>query len=198
MTSTVPAPSAVPGGEGEPEVDLSGYQAVHRALLADLAEACAAVDRVAGAVGSPPAAQVSALTTYVRELCTVTREHLDWEDRLLWPLVAGSSGPAVDLSDLADDHAVLAPLLARALSTSAALAEDPGDGARVDALAGALAELRELLAEHLADEERAVLPAIRQYVRAGDYRRVERAAVAAGSREHRSWLARHGLTHHDR
>ena len=193
MTSTVPAPSAVPHGEGEPEVDLSGYLAVHRALLTDLAEACAAVDRVAGAGGSRAAAQASALTTYVRELCTVTRDHLDWEDRLVWPLVAASAGPAVDLSDLADDHAELAPLLARALATSAALADDPGDAGRAAALAGALGELRELLAEHVADEERAVLPAIRQYVRTGDYRRVQRAAFAAGSPEHRAWLDRHGL-----
>ena len=188
MSRTVPAPSAVPRREGDVEVDLSGYQAVHRALLTDLAELTAAVDAVASAGGSPSSAGAGAVATYVRELCTVTRDHLDWEDREVWPLLASSAGPAVDLSDLTDDHAVLSPLLALARSTSGALADDPGDATRVAALAGRLAELRDLLTEHVADEEAAVLPAIRQYVSVADYRRAERAAFAGVTPAQRVWL----------
>ena len=196
MSRTVPAPSAFPRRDGEPEVDLAGYQAVHRALLTDLAELTAAVDRVRSAGGSPSGAGASSFATYVRELCTVTRDHLDWEDRAVWPLLASSAGPAVDLSDLTDDHAVLAPLLARARSTSAALADSPGDGARLTALAGGLAELHDLLAEHVADEEAMVLPAVRRYVSVGDYRRAERASFGSATPAHRVWLLG-WLDHHD-
>jgi hypothetical protein len=132
---------------------------------------------------------------YVVRLCTEIAFLHEAEDRVLWPVVAASAGAAVDLSELADDHHVLRPLLVRARSAAVALQEAPTDPDAACRLAGPMTDLAALLAEHACDAERELFPCVARFVSVADY-------AAAVSRIRRDlgirrltwvlpWLAQH-------
>ena len=96
MSSTT-TPAVTPRRDGEPEVDLTGYRLVHRAMLADTRAVADLADRVAGGSVVLTAARATALREYVGELCHEIHTHHDSEDRIIWPVIAASAGAAVDL-----------------------------------------------------------------------------------------------------
>ena len=75
--------------------------------MADLA------DRVAGGTATLGGDRATALRRYADRLCVEIGSLHDAEGGELWPVVAASAGSAVDLSDLADDHHAIDPVLAR-------------------------------------------------------------------------------------
>jgi hypothetical protein len=130
-----------------------------------------------------PAAAL-ALRRYTAALLTQVYIRHHGEEGFLWPLLAATAGPAVDLAPLADDW--------QAINAAAGLAHQ--------ALAGPLAGLRlpvrrlaGLLDAHLTDAEQQVFPALRRYLPADAYRWAERQiwqnASAADRRFAAPWLA---------
>ncbi len=179
MTSTAPFPLRTRTSQ-EPEPDLTPIVVVYRAMRQDPARLAARLDRPA----EPAAAH--ALRRYTAALLTQIHTRHRGEEGFLWPLLAATAGPAVDLAPLADDR--------QAIDAAAGLARQ--------ALAGPLAGLRLpvrslawLLDAHLTDAERQVFPALRRYLPAAAYRWAEHQiwlnATAADCRFAAPWLARH-------
>ena len=105
-------PAVTPRRDGDPEVDLTAVRLVHRAMLADVRAVADLADRVAGGTATLRD-RGTALRRYADRLCAEIDSLHDAEGGELWPVVAASAGAAVDLSDLADDHHAIDPVLAR-------------------------------------------------------------------------------------
>jgi hypothetical protein len=120
------------------------------------------------------------------------RTHHQNEDEILWPVLAATAGPAVDLAPLTDDHRTIRAAADRASQALASFRVAPGTLAELHAL---FSQLRDLLDEHIADEEQQILAATRRYLPADVYRWCEqqtrRKAALPGLRFTAPWLARH-------
>jgi iron-sulfur cluster repair protein YtfE (RIC family) len=194
MSSTT-TPAVTPRRDGEPEVDLTGYRLVHRAMLADTRAVADLADRVAGGSVVLTAARAAALREYVGELCHEIHTHHDAEDQIIWPVIAASAGAAVDLGELTDDHSVIDPMLARARTAATALATAPDDLEAACRLASAMTEMFTLLDEHIGEEEREVFPVITRFVSVGDYSRAEEELRRGVAFIHLRWVVA-WLAHH--
>jgi hypothetical protein len=177
MTNGPPfAPSA--RRPADPEPDLTPLLVRHRAIRADMARLAGVIAESAPAVWAG-AARLGALRRYRTALFTEIASHFDDEDGILWPVIAAAAGPCVDLAPLTDDHQEIGAALGRA-------ARDP-TRTRVR-------ELRDMLDEHIADEEDHILPAMHNYLPALAYRWCEeqswRRASLAALRFRAPWLAR--------
>ena len=96
-------------------------------------------------------------------------EHHRKEDDILWPVIAASVPAGVDLAGLSDVHGVLDAVLLR---THDALRTFATPGVQeAGALAAALTELADDLDAHIAQEEAAVFPVIREFVSEPDLAR---------------------------
>ena len=179
-----PRPARGPAG---PPPDLTPLLVRHRAIRADTARLAAVLAKIA-AEGTAAlwagAAGRGALRRYGAALFTEITSHLDDEDGILWPVIAAAAGPCVDLAPLTDDHQAIGAALGRAGRTRA--------GWRLSSRAAS--ELRDMLDEHIADEEAHVLPAMRGYLPADAYRWCEEQswhrARLADLRFRAPWLAR--------
>jgi iron-sulfur cluster repair protein YtfE (RIC family) len=157
---------------------------VHRAIRADLSRLIASIDELADR-GGPPAGRVRAIGRYTTALLAEIRGHHDNEDEIVWPVLAVAALQAVDLGPLTDDHRAIEATVGRAGQALGSLGE----------LRARLGELLDMLDEHMADEERQVLPAMRRYLHAETYRWCEmqaRRTTSLGRLRFRApWLARH-------
>ncbi|MFI5907837.1 hemerythrin domain-containing protein [Dactylosporangium sp. NPDC051541] len=162
------------------EPNLVGITVNHRSMVGD-ARRFADVTR-AIADGHVPAtpARAKAIHRYLLTLCDGIHHHHQAEDDVLWPILNATAGAEVDLAELTDDHAQLDPLLDRIRTQSAALAAAPADRDAAARLADSLATLRDLLDEHIEDEERTVFPVIRRYVSGAQWQQVETAVRKGG------------------
>jgi hemerythrin-like domain-containing protein len=145
----------------------------HRVMLRDARRLTALAESLAAKTTTADPARGKAIGEYVADYCDSIHHHHSAEDDVLWPVLAASAGPHVDLAELSGDHAALDPLLARVRAAAAAFAARPTSEDAATALAVELAELRDVLDEHIADEEASVLPAIEEYVSVQDWNRVE-------------------------
>jgi Hemerythrin HHE cation binding domain len=189
--------------ENEP----SGLLLAHRAMLRDLdrlAELTAslatpgpasgpAAGPASGPVGSPAGGSVraaaggtvlgrrraAAIAGYLSDLCDSIHHHHSAEDDVLWPVLERSAGAHVDLTELTDDHAVLDPKLAAIRAGAAALRTRRTVSAD---LAADVADLRDTLHEHIADEERTIVPLIKRYVSDREWAEVEAAIRRRGAK----------------
>ncbi|MBU2666237.1 hemerythrin domain-containing protein [Actinoplanes bogorensis] len=156
----------------------TGLLLAHRAMLRDL-DRCA--ELTAGLARNSPRLdrkRAAAIAGYLSDFCDSIHHHHSAEDEVLWPVLERAAGAHVDLTELTDDHAVLDPKLARIRSGAAALKA----GHIVSAeLAADLADLRDTLHEHIADEERTIVPLIKQYVSDDDWNRVEASIRKRGA-----------------
>ncbi|GAA4813637.1 hypothetical protein GCM10023200_59280 [Actinomycetospora chlora] len=164
--------------------DLLGITLGHRAMCADtrrLADLAAGIvtgdERVDRARGV-------ALARWIGRVADEIHHHHEAEDDVLWPVLERWAGDRVDLAALTDDHAALDPLLAevRAAAEAVALlpADDvPGHPAAVT-LARRLGTLADLLAEHIAEEERDLFPIILAHVPQSEWHAVEAAVRDRG------------------
>ncbi|SEL61514.1 Hemerythrin-like domain-containing protein [Blastococcus sp. DSM 46786] len=170
---TTPPVPVTPRTEGDPRPDTLGMRLAHRAMLRDVRRLTDLLQQVAAGRTAVEAKRAAGIAGYVGDYCDSVHHHHSAEDDALWPVLAASAGPSVDLAELSDDHAALDPLLDRIRAGAAAFAARPADEDAVTALAVDLAELRDTLEEHIADEEASVLPAIEQHVSVGDWAAVE-------------------------
>ncbi|NEK57029.1 hemerythrin domain-containing protein [Geodermatophilus sabuli] len=165
--------TVTPRTEGDPRPDTIGMRLAHRVMLRDARRLTALAERLAATATTADAARGAAIAGYVADYCDSIHHHHSAEDDVLWPVLAASAGPHVDLTELSDDHAALDPLLSRVRAAAAAFAARPASEDAATALAVELADLRDTLVEHITDEEAAVLPAIEEYVSVQDWNRVE-------------------------
>lgn len=170
--TTAPFP-VTPRAAGDPRPDTLGMRLAHRAMLRDARRLTELAETLASGATSADRARGAAIGRYVADYCDSVHHHHSVEDDVLWPVLAASAGPHVDLAELSDDHAALDPLLDRIRAGAAAFGARPADEDAATALAVDLAELRDTLDEHIADEEASVLPAIEEHMSVGDWAAVE-------------------------
>ncbi len=189
MTSTPPFPLRVKTA-AEPEPDLTSVVVVHRAIRQDLRRLAACLAQIAGR-GVPPS-QARAIGRYTAALLAEIRAHHENEDEVLWPVIAATAGQAVDLAPLTDDHRAIEAAAGRASQALASFRAQPGASAELHA---SVTGLRDMLDEHITDEEEQILPAIRRYLPAEAYRwcekQIQRKAPRPGLRFTAPWLARY-------
>lgn len=160
--------------------DLLGITLGHRAMCADtrrLADLAARIVRGEERVDSPRAV---ALARWIGRVADEIHHHHEAEDDVLWPVLERWAGDRVDLAALTDDHAALDPLLARIREAAERLAQAPTDGAGARELAAHLGSLADLLAEHIAEEERDLFPIILAHVPQSEWHGVEAAVRDRG------------------
>ncbi|WP_432968167.1 hemerythrin domain-containing protein [Dactylosporangium sp. CA-233914] len=162
------------------EPNLLGITINHRSMRGDTRRFAEVTRAIAdGSVPGTPG-RAKAIQRYLTSLCDGIHHHHQAEDDVLWPILHATAGAEVDLAELTDDHAQLDPILDRIRAESAALAATPGDRAAAANLSDTLATLRDLLDEHIDDEERTVFPVIRRYVSGEQWQHVEEAVRKGG------------------
>jgi hemerythrin-like domain-containing protein len=185
MTTKTPAlPFPVtPRRPGEPEADLTGFTLIHRGLRSgsrELADAATAIGR-----GAPcPPARRDAYVAFATEVLHEIHLHHTREDDVLWPVIAASAGPVVDLEPLTDDHTELHAVLARAEEALRAFSGADDVRAAAAPLGAVLTELADLLDEHIVEEEAEVFPVIREHVSAKDFAACEKRFQKGSSPKH--------------
>ncbi|GAB2806855.1 hypothetical protein GCM10022221_00290 [Actinocorallia aurea] len=165
MNSETRPPVVRPRAAGDPEPDLTTFAIVHRAMRGE-ARRLAALTAEQGDVPFP-AEREAALQRHLDLLLHEIHAHHDREDALVWPLITASAGAAIDLAPLTEDHAAIDPCLDRIRAS------------RGVARSKALADLRDLLDEHITDEEASVFPVLRRYVSVADWDRCEKEIAKA-------------------
>lgn len=152
--------------------DVLGMAIAHRVMLRDL-------DRTTGlamaiADGGVPITRrrVRALARYLELMGESIHHHHHAEDDILWPVIEARAGAHIDLAPLTEDHEALGPRLeGLGVAVRQFRAEPTRRTAAV--VATRLVEMRNLLREHIAEEERDTFPVIRRYLSAADWRDVE-------------------------
>jgi iron-sulfur cluster repair protein YtfE (RIC family) len=174
----------------EPEPDLTSIVVIHRAIRHDLRRLAACLAEIPDR--GAPSSQAHAIRRYAAALFAEICQHLDNEDGILWPVIAATAGQAVDLTPLTDDHQAIEAAFGRAFQALASFRtnpEPPGD------LHASVTELRDMLDDHITDEEQQILPAMRRYLPAEAYRscekQIQRKTPLAGIWFTAPWLARH-------
>jgi hemerythrin-like domain-containing protein len=167
--------TVTPRRPGDPKPEPLGLLLAHRAMLRDLNRVTALV---AGHSRFAPK-RAAAVAGYIDDLCDSIHHHHSAEDDILWPVLEESAGPHVDLTELTDDHAVLDPKLHRVRAGAAALR---ATGEVPAALAADMADIRDTLHEHIADEERTIVPLIREYMSVADWATVEEGVRGRGAK----------------
>ncbi|GAA3235111.1 hemerythrin domain-containing protein [Actinocorallia longicatena] len=149
-----------PRRAGDPEIDLTAMSVIHRAMREDVRRLAA----LTAAQGDRPfpAAREAALAAHLEGLAREIHSHHGKEDDVLWPVISASAGAAIDLKPLSEDHTEIDPILDRIRT---------GSGT---ARAQALAELRDLLDDHIAEEEAVLFPIMRAYVSVADFEACEK------------------------
>ncbi|GIF47214.1 hemerythrin HHE cation binding domain-containing protein [Asanoa ferruginea] len=169
-----------------PEPNLIGVRINHRTMRSDTRRLAELLSGVAAGQIAYDRRRATALRTYVRLLCDGIHHHHRMEDEVLWPVLRRSAGAEIDLRELSDDHAALDPVLdevrVAADELAAAFTSDAGRVHAVAAhLAAVLAQLRDVLDEHIEEEELLIFPVIRRHVTVADWNTVERAVRKGGA-----------------
>jgi hemerythrin-like domain-containing protein len=152
--------------------DILGMAIAHRVMLRDL-------DRTTGiamamADGGVPISRrrVRALVRYLGLLGESIHHHHRAEDDILWPVIEKRAGSHIDLAPLTEDHEALDPKL-DGLSVAVGLFAAEPTQRTAAVVATRLMEMRIMLHEHIAEEERDTFPVIRRYLSVADWNDVE-------------------------
>jgi hypothetical protein len=233
VTIAPPSPTTTPtAAASTAAADLTVLTVVDRALLDDARRLARLAEGVAAGTEPVTERRALAVADHVERVCEAIRHRHEAEEDLLWPLLERYAGRTLDLSGLRDDHVALRGLLGEvrrgmrgvvaALMLRPAAVATAADFARMRALADGLAELAELLDEHVRDTGRELAAAAgsvpadawRRAVRALLATAPDRAALAVRARESAAsdeapaldaalggragTLARHGLRRRER
>jgi hemerythrin-like domain-containing protein len=189
--TTTPRLTLTARSTGDPEPGLTSMVVTHRAMRQDLARLTALLGRLAGDADPQPR-RTQAVCRYTAALLAQIRIHHDNEDHIVWPLIAATARQSVDLTPLTDDREAIEAAADRARQALASFGAHPGTLAELHV---SVSELRDMLDEHIADEEQQLLPAMRRYLSAEAYRWCERQAGRTASLPARRftapWLARY-------
>ncbi len=175
---------------GDPEADFTSLVVIYRAMRQDLARLAALLGQIAAR--QMALARERAVCRYTAALLAEISAHHDNEDGILWPLIAATAGQCVDLTPLTDDHQVIEGAVRQARRALAAFAASPPAAAA--GLHVSVSELRNMLGDHIADEQDHIFPAMRHYLPAPAYQwyeqQVWRNTSSASLRFRVPWLAR--------
>ncbi|MBO2454878.1 hemerythrin domain-containing protein [Actinomadura barringtoniae] len=163
----------------DPQVDLRLYVFAHRAMRRGAHDLAGLAARIQSGELQMTDERARALETYVDLFTFDVLHHHRYEDRIGFPVVRASALGAVDIEPFTADHESIGPMLEALGSAAHRLADAPGDAEALKTLAEESARLRDLLDEHLAEEEREIFPVITQYVSVEDYDRWEQAVMKA-------------------
>ncbi|GAA0396383.1 hypothetical protein Acor_49160 [Acrocarpospora corrugata] len=158
-----------PRRPGDPEVNLTIYGVAHRAMRQGARELAALAHTLRDGTVPLTPARAKALAEYVRLMTEEIHLHHHGEDTVGWPIIQASAGHAVDLEPFTADHDQLDPILDRLRRASTLLVTHPGDLTARETLATDSTVLRDLLDEHIDEEERDIFPIIRTYVSVADF-----------------------------
>ena len=165
----------MPPGTGQP-VDTRPMIVVHTALRREFRLTADAI-RAAGAGDRDRAVVLAAHLLFLLDLL---HHHHSGEDAFLWPKLTSrapvDTAPLIELMQA--QHDGLDALLAQSRAAAGDWQADPGRAQR-DRLAGLLDGLNAGLAEHLAAEERDILPLAAVYLSEPEWREIGQAAVDA-------------------
>ncbi|MCH1864941.1 hemerythrin domain-containing protein [Nocardioides sp. CFH 31398] len=171
-TPMFPGQAAAPPGP----CDLTGMYLMHHGFRRDL-------DRLVAAVAvTPPSERRTwkALARWWRDVAALLHEHHTKEDELLWPVLvdrADADGRAV-LAAMEDEHDRIDPALAAVEDALAQLVAGTDAVAARDRATAAFTDLRTLLDEHLAHEERDAVALIQEHLSAAEWTRMEDDGLA--------------------
>ncbi len=163
-----------PRSAGDPEADLTTFRILHRAMRGEVRK-LAALTAGQGEAPFPPERE-AAIQSLLAPLTADIHGHHAKEDQVLWRVVAASAGAAIDLLPLSEEHAEIDPCLDRVRA---------GRGRE---RAEALAELRDLLDEHIVEEEAVLFPVMLRYVSAEDFAACEKQFKKGASLSHAKFL----------
>ena len=192
-----PALTLTPRRSADPEPDLTSLLVIHRAIRKDLARLTTLLDQVDAR--NTTAARRRAIRRYAASLLTEIRLHHAGEDDIVWPVIQATAGQAIDLTPLTDDHHGLEALVAGVELALPALTGASAETTRLTHLRTAVRDLRDMLDEHIADEEAQIVPVIRQYMPAESYawcvRRIMQMPSIGILRFGAPWVARFAGPH---
>ncbi|HEX2577551.1 MAG TPA: nitroreductase/quinone reductase family protein [Aquihabitans sp.] len=168
MTTTITPDHLVldvaPRAPGEPAPDLTDYRLVHRAMTVDFDRLATAAAQL---VERPDPKRSALLRHYLERVVGEVHSHHQVEDDDVWPMLRAVARDRPDLGGLTEDHQRLDPLLEHAVG----LARAEGGG---EELVAVLRETADLLAGHIADEEREIFPLFEERLRLEDYEQLQR------------------------
>ncbi len=164
----------------DPEPELVGITLAHRAMLTDVGRLVGAVTAIAEGRQRCSTRRAQAIARYTDLLCESIHHHHTVEDTVLWPVINACAAGIVDLTELTEDHAALDPRLEIIGHRANAFRVAGGDRRTAALLAAELADLRNLISEHIAEEERDLFPVIRRHVSVADWQSVEKTAQRTG------------------
>ncbi|AQA06029.1 hypothetical protein BVC93_00825 [Mycobacterium sp. MS1601] len=152
--------------------DVLGMRIAHRVMLRDLDRTTGITMAIADGGAPITGRRVRALAKYLELMGESIHHHHHAEDDILWPVIEARAGSHIDLAPLTEDHEALGPKL-DGLRVAVGLFEAEPTRRTAAVVAARLVEMRNLLTEHIAEEERDTFPVIRRYLSVDDWRDVE-------------------------
>lgn len=158
-----------------------GMQIAHRVMLRDLDRTTGVTMAMADGGVDITRRRVRAVVRYLESMVDSIHHHHRAEDEILWPVIELRAGAHVDLTALTEDHEALVPKLDGLAATVRQFGGSPSRRSAA-VVAGRLVDVRNTLAEHIAEEERDTLPVIRRYLSVSDWQDVESRIRKAGAK----------------
>jgi hemerythrin-like domain-containing protein len=158
-----------------------GMQIAHRVMLRDLDRTIGVTMAMADGGVEITRRRVRAVVRYLESMVDSIHHHHRAEDDILWPVIELRAGAHVDLTALTEDHEALVPKLDGLAETVRQFGASPSRRSAA-VVAGRLVDVRNTLAEHIAEEERDTLPVIRRYLSVSDWQDVENRIRKAGAK----------------
>ncbi|MDG6107195.1 hemerythrin domain-containing protein [Dactylosporangium aurantiacum] len=144
--------------------DQSGYLLMHAAIRVELDRLAEFAVGLAAGRRRPGPRQLTALRDHVADVIGTIHHHHTGEDGFLWPMLREAVGPTAELAALSGDHGELDPLMDRIKDALERLAAGGVAEAPARRLAEAAVALRDLMVEHLAEEEAVVVPIVAAHI----------------------------------
>jgi hemerythrin-like domain-containing protein len=158
-----------------------GMQIAHRVMLRDLDRTIGVTMAMADGGVDITRRRVRAVVRYLDSMVDSIHHHHRAEDDILWPVIELRAGAHVDLTALTEDHEALIPKLDGLAATVRQFGVSPSRRS-ASVVASRLVDVRNTLAEHIAEEERDTLPVIRRYLSVSDWQDVESRIRKAGAK----------------
>ncbi|WP_432992940.1 hemerythrin domain-containing protein [Dactylosporangium sp. CA-233914] len=152
--------------------DPGNYLLMHAAIRHELARLARHTAELHAGRRHATAGSATALREHIDLVFQVIHHHHVGEDDLLWPMLAEAG--VTELDELAAEHELLDPLMARISAALDAFVVDSGDRAARAELATTAGELDALMRHHLEIEEAVVVPALTDLVPDERHARMER------------------------
>lgn len=161
--------------------DMLGMKIAHRVMLCDLDRTTDIAMALADGEVPVTSRRVRALVRYLELMAESIHHHHVAEDDILWPLIELRAGTHIDLTALTEDHRALDPKLNELQAAVGKFGVEPSRRTAA-VMAKRLAEIRDMLAEHISEEERDTFPVIERYLSTIDWQNVEARIRKAGAR----------------